>query len=84
METSEIFAIFAGTKCSGCGGTKGSYRAFCQYCFRELPKALQAPLWQKYGPKFEQAYMGCLSWFRTHPLQGVHRAQQKGLWDDAS
>jgi len=84
MESRDIFAAFVSTACAGCQGRKGNYRAFCQHCFRQLPKALQAPLWQRYGPNFEQAYMGCLSWFRTHPFQGEHRARQKSLWEDAS
>lgn len=84
MESSDIFAAFAGTKCFACGGTKSRHNAFCKYCYQELPKALQNALWQRFGSGFEQAYMGCLSWFREHPLQGEHRAKQKNLWEDAS
>lgn len=84
MESTDIFAAFTGTACAGCKGTKRRYTAFCSYCYRELPKALQNALWQRFGSGFEQAYMACLSWFREHPLQGEHRAKQKGLWEDAS
>ena len=84
MESRDIWDAFTSTRCAGCGGSKGSYRAFCQYCYGELPKALQAPLWQKFGPKFEQAYMGCLSWFRTHPFVGVHRAKQQSLFGEST
>jgi hypothetical protein len=84
MESSDIFAIFAGTRCEGCQGTKKRHHAFCIWCYRELPKALQGALWQRFGSGFEQAYVACLSWFRTHPFQGEHRAKQKGLWEDVS
>jgi len=84
VESREIFEAFVSTKCAGCAGSKRRHNAFCSRCYRELPKALQNALWQRFGLGFEQAYMGCLSWFRTHPLQGEHRAKQKGLWEDAS
>lgn len=84
MESNEIFAVFSGTKCAGCGGTKSRMNAFCKWCYRELPQKLKSALWQRFGSGFEQAYMGCLSWFREHPLQGEHRAKQKNLWEDAS
>ncbi len=29
----------------------------------QLPAALKGALWQRFGSGFEQAYMGCLSWF---------------------
>jgi hypothetical protein len=42
-------------------------------------------LWKRFGDEgFQQAYHGALSWFRIHPLQGVHRARQKHLFEDAS
>lgn len=84
MESSDIFAVFTSTNCAGCGGTKRSYNAFCTWCYRELPPGLKSSLWKKFGAGFEEAYQGSLSWFREHPLQGVHRAKQKGLWEDAS
>jgi len=84
MESSEIWEAFIGTKCAGCGGTKRRQNAFCVFCYGELPKALKNALWQRFGSGFEQAYMGCLSWFRTHPLQGVHRAQQKNLFGEST
>ena len=82
MESSEIFSAFEGTKCEGCGGTKRRHHAFCSWCYRELPKALQNSLWQRFGSGFEQAYVACLSWFRTHPFQGEHRAKQKTLFEE--
>jgi hypothetical protein len=84
MESSEIFAAFAGMKCAGCGGSKRRHNAFCAWCYRELPKALRRALRQRFGSGFEQAYMGCLSWFRKNTFQGEHRAKQKGLWEDVS
>ena len=84
MESDAIFAVFTGTKCQGCGGTKRRHHAFCSWCYRELPAALKSSLWKRFGSGFEEAYQGCLSWFREHPLQGEHRAKQKSLWEDAS
>ena len=80
MESNEIFAEFASKKCSGCGGTKRRMNAFCPWCFRELPPGLKSSLYKRFGSGFEEAYQACLSWFRTHPLQGVHRAQQERLF----
>lgn len=84
MESSDIFAIFAGTKCQGCSGEKRPMNAFCNSCYRQLPAALKSSLWKRFGSGFEEAYQASLSWFRTHPFQGEHRARQKGLWEDAS
>lgn len=81
VESNEIFAAFSGKVCAGCSGTKRRHVAFCSWCYRELPAALKNALWQRFGSGFEQAYMGCLSWFRTHPLQGVHRAKQQDLFE---
>lgn len=84
MESSDIFAIFAATQCQGCEGTKRPMNAFCKWCYAELPSALKSSLWKRFGSGFEEAYQASLSWFRTHPYQGEHRAKQKGLWEDAS
>ena len=84
MESSEIFAIFADTHCQGCGSMKRRHAAFCTNCYRQLPAALKSSLWKRFGSGFEEAYQASLSWFRTHPFQGEHRARQKGLWEDAS
>lgn len=84
MESSDIFAIFAGTKCQACEGTKRPMNAFCKWCYAELPPALKSSLWKRFGSGFEEAYQASLSWFRTHPYQGEHRAKQAGLWEDAS
>lgn len=84
MESNDIFDAFVSTKCAGCGGTKRHHNAFCQWCYRELPAALKSSLWKRFGSGFEEAYQASLSWFRTHPFQGEHRAKQKGLWEDAS
>lgn len=84
MESSDIFAIFAGTRCEGCSGVKRKMNAFCNACYRQLPAALKSSLWKRFGSGFEEAYQASLSWFRTHPLQGEHRAKQKSLGEDAS
>jgi hypothetical protein len=80
MNTREIWDAFTGIQCAGCGGVKRKFSGFCVPCYRQLPKALQNTLWQKFGSGFEQAYQACLSWFRTHPLQGEHRAEQRNLF----
>ena len=82
MESNEIFSAFAGTKCGGCGGLKPRHQGFCKWCFRELPAALKTPLMRRFDEKFQQAYVACLSWFRTHPFQGEHRARQQGLFEE--
>lgn len=84
MESSDIFAAFMSVRCAGCDGVKRERNAFCLSCYRQLPRALQSSLWKRFGQGFEEAYQACLSWFRTHPFQGVHRAKQKSLWEDAS
>jgi hypothetical protein len=80
MESNDIFAAFSGKHCAGCSGSKRPMNAFCKYYYAELPKKLQNALWQRFGSGFEQAYMACLSWFREHPFQGTHRAQQERLF----
>lgn len=82
MESSEIFAIFAGTRCEACGGRKSRSTAFCVPCYRQLPRALKSSLWKRFGSGFEEAYHACLSWFREHPFQGEHRAKQKPLFGE--
>jgi len=84
METSDIFRAFSSHDCAGCGGRKRPMNAFCKLCYAQLPFRLKNALWQRFGSGFEQAYMGSLSWFREHPLQGEHRAKQKALWEDVS
>ena len=84
METSEIWQAFMSKKCAGCGGLKRPHNAFCKYCYGELPVKLKNALWQTFGSGFEQAYMACLSWFRTHPFQGVHRAKQQTLFEEST
>lgn len=84
MESDAIFAVFTGTQCAGCSGAKRSRNAFCLPCYRLLPAALKSSLWKRFGSGFEEAYQACLSWFRTHPLQGAHRVKQKNLFEENS
>ena len=84
MESWEIWDAFMSKRCAGCDGVKRPRNGFCKDCYRQLPPALKNALWQTFGSGFEQAYMGCLSWFRTHPLQGEHRAKQQTLFNDAT
>lgn len=84
MESVEIFNAFVSEKCAGCGGRKNPRNAFCLACYRQLPKLMQHTLWKRFGDGFEEAYQGALSWFRIHPLQGEHRARQRGLFEDVS
>lgn len=81
MESDEIFAIFTARKCEACGGKKRPFTAFCPWCYRELPAALKNSLWQRFGSGFEQAYMGCLSWFRTHPQPTRKSGEQPNLFE---
>lgn len=80
MESSEIFAVYSGPRCEGCEGPKRCYNAFCGACYHQLPAALKSSLWKRFGSGFEEAYHASLSWFRTHPLQGAHRAKQQTLF----
>lgn len=82
METKEIFDHLVSQHCDGCGRWKLRRSAFCRDCYRQLPPALRSSLWKKFGAGFEEAYHGALSWFREHPLQGAHRAQQKKLFGE--
>ncbi len=80
MESAEIFEIFCARKCHVCGGGKRRGTAFCTWCYRELPKALQNSLWKRFGSGFEEAYMGSLSWFRTHPVKTRKSGEQPDLF----
>lgn len=82
MESKDILEVFHGTRCMGCQGHKSRHVAFCRSCYFQLPRALKSALWQRFGDGFEKAFMGSLSWFREHPLQGEHRAKQKALFED--
>jgi hypothetical protein len=84
VESREIWNAFMSERCAGCEGVKCRRKAFCRACYGQLPPALKNALWQTFGSGFEQAYMGCLSWFRTHPLQGEHRAKQKSLFEEGA
>ena len=66
MEDREVFEAFMSTKCAGCDGAKRSRHAFCVRCYGRLPNALRTSLWKRFGEGFEQAYHGCLSWFRVN------------------
>jgi hypothetical protein len=81
VESRDIFAVFVGKTCDGCHGPKRPYNGFCTLCYAQLPQKLKSALWQRFGSGFEQAYMASLSWFREHPLQGVHRANQQRLFE---
>ena len=81
MESNEIFAAFVSKHCAACDGSKRPHNAFCTHCYAELPRALKQSLWKRFGQGFEEAYQGSLSWFRTHPFQGEHRAKQKSLFE---
>jgi hypothetical protein len=82
MESQAIFESFVSTVCPECGATKRKRNAFCLPCYRQLPRALKSSLWKRFGSGFEEAYQACLSWFRLHPFQGVHRAKQKSFFEE--
>jgi hypothetical protein len=58
MESSDIFAIFAGTQCEGCGGSKRRHNAFCSWCFHELPPGLKSSLYKRFGSGFRGSLSG--------------------------
>ncbi len=82
MNPEEIIAVLFGKRCQVCGGTKKRNAAFCTWCYRELPKALQSSLWKRFGDGFEEAYMACLSWFRTHPVKTRKSGEQPTLFKE--
>lgn len=82
MTSAEIFEIFFHRKCQVCGGRKRQSSAFCTWCYRELPKALQNSLWKTFGNGFEESYQACSSWFRTHPLKTRKQGKQPGLFEE--
>lgn len=82
MTSEEIWDIFHGLKCAVCGGHKRRATAFCTWCYRELPKALQSSLWKRFGSGFEEAYQACLSWFRTHPVKTRKQGAQESLFGE--
>lgn len=81
-ESSEIFDTFMARKCEVCRGRKVSGSAFCRWCYRELPKALQSSLWKRFGSGFEEAYQASLSWFRTHPVETRKQGAQESLFGE--
>ncbi len=82
MNSKEIIDVFLGLRCDVCGGHKRKATAFCTWCYRELPKALQSSLWKRFGSGFEEAYQACLSWFRTHPVETRKQGEQSGLFKE--
>lgn len=82
METAEIFAEFSGRICPACHSIKRRQVAFCEDCFRKLPALLRSSLYKRFGDGFEQAYCGCLSWFRIQSPVRVSQ-KQKSLFEDA-
>jgi hypothetical protein len=44
----------------------GGGKSYLVRCYRRLPAALRQSLWKRFGEGFEQAYHGCLSWFRVN------------------
>lgn len=83
MESDAIFADFSGRICAGCHSVKRRQTAFCEKCFHRLPALLRSALYKRFGEGFEQAYCGCLSWFRIHSVQRGNELRQKSLFEDA-
>lgn len=84
MESDAIYADFSGRICRACHSIKRRHVAFCESCYRKLPALLRSSLWKRFGEGFEQAYSGCLSWFRIQSPLRVNEARQKSLFEDAS
>jgi hypothetical protein len=78
VESSDIFARFAGTKCEGCDGHKRRNVAFCTYCYGELPAALKNSLWKRFGSGFEEAYQACSAGFAPIPGKASTGRSSKG------
>lgn len=82
MKTTEIWEHYSGHKCHACGGWKRKQDAFCFACYMRLPALLKSSLWSRFGGDFEQAYCGCLSWFRVNPrlFTEAEKPVQQGLF----
>jgi predicted amidophosphoribosyltransferase len=80
MESHELFDVFAGEMCAGCGGRKRRLVAFCPSCYRELPKALKNALWQRFGHGLEEAYHGLLVMVPRSSSAGRASSAPKGAF----
>jgi hypothetical protein len=82
VSSTAIFAAFMARKCPVCGGYKREQSAFCTWCYRELPKALQLSLWKAFGEGFEEEYQASLSWLHTHPVKMRKSGEQPTLFKE--
>jgi hypothetical protein len=64
-----ILEQFLSTDCPACAGVKEKHTAFCQRCYRKLPRELQGHLWRRFGNGFELAYREGLT-FLTKQNEG--------------
>jgi hypothetical protein len=68
LSFSEIFEIFMGRSCQGCGGSKAPRHGFCGSCYYRLPKALRYRLYRRFGEGYEPAHQVALNWLRARRL----------------
>lgn len=52
------------TVCCVCGVTKAKQNGFCRACYFSLPKAMQRPLWQRFGEGYEFAHQAAREWLQ--------------------
>ena len=69
MKSNAILRVFAGTKCTACGGDKQKNNGFCGHCYHRLPRELQSALWQRFGSGFEEAFDAAAKWLSDHQSQ---------------
>jgi len=62
MNSSAILRLFAGVKCSACGGGKQKSTGFCGRCYHSLPEDLKNGLWRRFGSGFEEAFGAAAEW----------------------
>lgn len=69
MDSNEIFDIFNGQNCPGCGGRKNRANAFCVSCFRSLPYKMRQDLYKRFGSGFEEAFETALAHLKAKEVK---------------
>jgi len=55
----------AGTKCRGCGGTKGRRMSHCRACYFKLPKKMRNDLYKRFDSGYQEAYIESLKFLNA-------------------
>ena len=63
----QAWAEFMAMECCVCHGAKLVRNGFCRACYFRLPKALQKPMWKRFGDGYETAHAAAREWLRAHP-----------------